>query len=148
MPAPPVVAVPVLRHRAPSSAPTHNVLSLVPLQTLPRTSRAREKLPTLSLARARERDDQVQPSPGFTAVIFSSAVHGPLFKHLSTRTRQPLTVHSTSNQPLPPVLLVLLLQGFDLSPVFFFFFFCPLYTYLLFYKFSCRVFWHIPWIFF
>lgn len=84
-------------------------------------------------------------------IIFSSAVHRPLFKHLSTRTRQALTAHSTSNQPLSPALFVLLLPGFNLSPVFCFvlwIFLGPLYTYLLFYKFSCRVFWHIPWIFF
>lgn len=106
------------RHRAPSSASTHNILSPCATDRHCPEPQGQERSCQHSLERVPDRHDQVQLSPGFTRVIFSSAVQGPLFKHLSTRTRQALTAHSTSNQAPSPVLFVLLLQGFNLSPVF------------------------------
>lgn len=86
------------------------------------------------------------PPKSFVNVIYSARVllnHLPMLWQASLTSKYRLTIHFPASADHPKgEYLVLPLQA--VSPIFYFHF----YTYLLFYIFSCRVFWHIPWIFF
>lgn len=82
VPAPPVVAAPILGHRAPSSASTHNILS--PLTDTAQSLQAGREAAIPDTGEVPDRDDQVQLSPGFTKL--SSHL---LYTDLSLNTSPP-----------------------------------------------------------